>query len=189
MITSVFPDVGRINLEKKVASSHWDRLLATPFNRAILALVIQIIKVSEQDFYNDALVRLMNWICLPQMLDNRKTFEFARRILMELYTPELYKQDESLHWQPRILNHIYFLEDTEREFCQPIVAHTDLQVFNQMPHRSPGLLNNENPIYNDPYEVKLNHFLPMFKISLQETFPIIFHRKNMDPSAAAPKGP
>jgi len=35
-----------------------------------------------------------------------------------------------MHWQPKILNHIYMLKDEDNDFCTPIVAHTDLQVFN-----------------------------------------------------------
>ena len=44
---------------------------------------------------------------------------------MELYTPELYKRLEFIHWQPKLVNHIHFLRDTERDFCTPLVAHTD----------------------------------------------------------------
>lgn len=126
MISKVFPDVGSINLKKKVGSGHWDALLESPFNQQVLCLIIQIIKVSEESFYNDALVRLMNWICLNQMLENKKSFDFASRILIELFTPELYKVQEFMIWQPKLVNHIYFLQDTDRNFCTPIVSHTDL---------------------------------------------------------------
>ena len=33
MISKVFPDVGSINLKKKVGSGHWDALLESPFNQ------------------------------------------------------------------------------------------------------------------------------------------------------------
>ena len=52
IIRNVFPEVSSINLNKKVASSHWDQLLESPFNQHVLLLIIQIIKVSEESFYN-----------------------------------------------------------------------------------------------------------------------------------------
>jgi len=57
----------------------------------VLLLAIQIIKVSEEAFYQDAFMRLMNWICLPQMFENKRTFDLACRLLMEISTPELFK--------------------------------------------------------------------------------------------------
>lgn len=130
IIRNVFPEVSSINLNKKVASSHWDQLLESPFNQHVLLLIIQIIKVSEESFYNQAFLRLMNWICLPQMLRLEKTHDLACRILLELYTPELFKVSKFMHWQPKILNHIFFLNDYEKDFFTPVVSHLDLQVFN-----------------------------------------------------------
>lgn len=52
IIQNVFPDVSAINLKRKVAPSHWDQLLESPFNQQIIMLVIQILKVSEESFYN-----------------------------------------------------------------------------------------------------------------------------------------
>ena len=119
------------------------------------------------------------------MLQNKKTFDLATRIIMELSTPELYKLDEALHWQPRLVNHIYFLQDTEKRFCTPIVSHIDLQVFNQMAHRSPALLNNHGQNYGDPYTLnnfKVNQIYQKYGISFRETFRVIFDKKYMDQS-------
>lgn len=172
MISKVFPGVGSINLNKKVSSSHWDHLLESSFNQHVLLLIIQIIKISEESFYQEALLRLMNWICLPQMLENKKTFDLASRILMEICTPELYKVQEFMHWQPKILNHIYFLKDSDKDFSTPIVSHIDLQVFNQMPHRSPSLLNHNVDDYGGSFS--------KYRISFRNTYSILFDAKFMD---------
>jgi len=54
-----------------------------------------------------------------------------------------------------------------------VVAHTDLQVFNQMPHRSPGLLNPRVESLSGPSYSK-------FKVSFDETYRIIFDPKSME---------
>ena len=43
------------------------------------------------------------------MLKLEKTFDLAFRIILEIYTPELYKVLDFMNWQPKVLNHIYFL--------------------------------------------------------------------------------
>ena len=110
IITKVFPGVSTINLNRKVGASHWDNLLESPLLQHVLLLMIQIVKVSEESFYDAALLRLLNWLCLPQMLKSKKAFGLAQRLLMELYTPEMYKVIEFMHWQPKLLNNIFFLE-------------------------------------------------------------------------------
>ena len=109
------------------------------------------------------------------MLDNKKTFDLASRLLMEISTPELYKVQEFMHWQPKIFNHIYFLKDSEKNFSTPIVSHIDLQVFNQMPHRSPSLLNHNLEDYGSSQS--------KYRISFKNTFPILFDAKYMDQTA------
>lgn len=128
--SKVFAGAGLINLSKKVSASHWDHLLESAFNQHLLLLAIQITKVSDETFYQDNLLRLMHWLCLPQMLENKRTADLGFRLLMEFATPELLKVQEFLHWQPRMLNHIYFLKDTGADFVTPLVSHTDLQAFN-----------------------------------------------------------
>jgi hypothetical protein len=113
----------------------------------------------------------MNWVCLPQMLENKKTFELGFRLLMELSTPELYKLQEFTHWQPKILNNVYFVRDEEADGLIPVMSHTDLQVLNQMPHRSPGLLNPR---------VESFGAYSKYKISFTDTFHIIFDPKNSE---------
>ena len=83
------------------------------------------------------------------MLKYEKTFDLGFRILLELYTPELYKVIEFMQWQPKVLNHIYFLKDYQKDFCIPIVSHVNLQVYTQMPHRSPVLLNHSYRNYEN----------------------------------------
>jgi hypothetical protein len=123
--SKVFPGVGSANQSKKVNSGHWDHLLDSAYHQHVLLLAIQITKVSEESFYQDALLRLMSWICLPQMLESKRTFDLACRLLMEISTPELYKVQEFMHWQPKILNHVYFLKDEEADSYTPLVSHTD----------------------------------------------------------------
>lgn len=185
IIRNVFPGVSSINLNKKVSSSHWDQLLESPFNQHVLLLVIQIIKVSEESFYNQAFLRLMNWICLPQMLRLEKTHDLACRILLELYTPEMFKVSQFMHWQPKILNHIYFLNDSEQDFLTPVVSHIDLQVFNQMAHRSPSLLSQSyrSEAFADNLYKQSQH-PDHFGITIQETFQWVFERKFMDQGAS-----
>ncbi len=65
MITKVFPGVSSINLNRRVNKNHWDQLMDSPFNQHVLLLGLQIIKVSEESFYNQAILRFMNWLCLP----------------------------------------------------------------------------------------------------------------------------
>lgn len=98
MITKVFPGVSSINLNRRVNKNHWDQLMDSPFNQHVLLLGLQIIKVSEESFYNQAILRFMNWLCLPQMLKYENTFDLGFRILLELYTPELYKVIEFMQW-------------------------------------------------------------------------------------------
>ena len=40
IISKVFPDVGQINLAKKVGRDHWDQLLGSDFNQHIIFLII-----------------------------------------------------------------------------------------------------------------------------------------------------
>jgi hypothetical protein len=181
LTTKVFPGAGAVNLNKKVSTSHWDHLIESSFHQHLLLLAIQIIKVSEETFFQDALLRLMHWLCLPQMLENKRTFELACRLLMEISTPELYKVQEFLHWQPKILNHVYFLQDPDREFLTPLVSHTDLQVFNQMPHRSPGLLNPAEESVGGPSYAK-------FRVSFRQTFRKVFDSKLLEATSSG-KGP
>ena len=53
------------------------------------------------------------------------------------------------------------------------MSHTDLQVFNQMPHRAPGLLNPNVESYGGPSYAK-------FRISFRQTFRTIFDAKFME---------
>jgi hypothetical protein len=175
--SKVFPGVGSINLNRKVSGNHWDNLLETPYYQHVLLLAIQVIKVSEEAFYQDNLMRLMNWICLPQMLEHKRSFDLACRLLLEIATPELFKVQEFMHWQPKLLNHIFFLKDEDKDFCTPVVAHTDLQVFNQMPHRSPGLLNARTESYGGPAFAK-------FRLSFPLTFRSIFDSRFLEQPAS-----
>lgn len=94
----VFPAAGGGLANKKVNPNYWDKFLERSEYQHHLLLAIQITKVSDEQLYQDGLLRVMNWICLPQMLENRKTFEWGFRLLMELSTPELYKLQEFTHW-------------------------------------------------------------------------------------------
>jgi hypothetical protein len=181
LASKVFPGASSINLSRRAAAGYWDPLLDSAFNQHVLLLAVQIVKVSEESFYQDALLRLMNWLCLPQMLENRRTYDLGCRLLMEISTPELFKVQEFMHWQPKLLNHIFLLKDEERDFCTPLVAHTDSQVFNQMPHRSPGLLNSRAEGFGGPAYAK-------FRVSFQQTFHALFDPSLMEHQAASRTG-
>lgn len=62
IIEKLFPEVSSINLKRKVAQTYWDRLVEDEFNQNLILLVIQIIKVGEEQWYNKTLLRLMNWL-------------------------------------------------------------------------------------------------------------------------------
>lgn len=71
------------------------------------------------------------------------------------------------------------MRDLEKNFSTPIVSHIDLQVFNQMPHRSPSLLNHNLEDYDNSQS--------KYRISFQNTFPILFDAKYFEQNTKGQK--
>lgn len=56
----------------------------TPYNEMLISLAIRIVQVADDTFHCHALLRLLNWLHLPQMLLYDKTRPVGLRLLTEL---------------------------------------------------------------------------------------------------------